>query len=58
MFYKYSAYGQHRIANQLHQQKRLVLGCYTCLIWLHHDLESFKKCLMTLDPKIAQEDLY
>ncbi|WP_141671724.1 helix-turn-helix domain-containing protein, partial [Gilliamella sp. Imp1-1] len=55
MAYEYPTYGQHRVANQLRQEGIMVSGSGVRSIWLRHDLESFKKRLIALETKVAQE---
>ncbi len=57
MAYEFPVYGRHRVANQLRLQGIMVSGSGVRSIWLRHDLESFKKRLIALETKVAQEKL-
>ena len=47
--------GLLELANQLRQEGIMVSGSGVRSIWLRHDLESFKKCLIALETKVTQE---
>lgn len=55
MALEYPAYGQHRAANELAKKGIQVSGSGVRSIWLRHDLESFKKRLIALETKVAQD---
>ena len=53
----YPAYGQHRTSNELRKLEIFVSGSCVRSIWLHHDLENFKKRLKALEVKVASEGI-
>ncbi|ENX19645.1 MULTISPECIES: IS481 family transposase [Acinetobacter] len=54
---QYPAYGQHRTSNELRKKGVFVSGSGVRSIWLHHDLENFKKRLKALEAKVAQDGI-
>ena len=57
MAYEYPAYGQARASNELRKRGVLISGGGVRSIWLRHGLETFKKRLVFLEKKAAQEGI-
>jgi len=53
----YPAYGQHRTSNELRKQGIFVSGSGVRSIWLRHGLENFKKRLVALETKVAEDGI-
>jgi transposase InsO family protein len=51
------AYGQHRVSNELRKQGVFVSDCGVRGVWLRHGLETFKKRLLALEKRMAEENL-
>jgi transposase InsO family protein len=54
---EYPAYGQLRAANELRKCGVLISPCGVRSVWLRHGLETFKKRLLRLEEKAAQEGI-
>lgn len=51
------ALGQYRVANQLKQEGILISGGGVRSVWLRHNLETFKKRLVSLEKHSSQEGI-
>ena len=51
------AHGQHRTSNELRKIGVFVSGSGVRSIWLHNNLENFKKRLKALEEKVAREGI-
>lgn len=54
---EYPAHGQHRTSNELHKSGVFISGSGVRSIWLHHNLENFKKRLKALEEKVAKDGI-
>ena len=54
---EYPAYGQLRASNELRKSGILVSPCGVRSVWLRHGLETFKKRLIRLEERAAQEGI-
>ena len=54
---EYPAYGQLRASNELRKSGVLISPCGVRSVWLRHGLETFKKRLIRLEEKAAQEGI-
>lgn len=52
---EFPAHGQHRTSNELRKKGIFVSGSGVRSIWLRHNLENFKKRLLALEEKVANE---
>lgn len=53
----FPAHGQHWTSNELRKQGVFISGSGVRSIWLHHNLENFKKRLKALEEKVAREGI-
>ncbi|MEO1610588.1 MAG: IS481 family transposase [Pseudomonadota bacterium] len=54
---EFPAYGQQRAANELRQKGILISPGGIRSVWLRNDLETFKKRLVALEAKVAQDGI-
>ena len=54
---QYPAYGQLRAANELRKEGIIISPGGVRSVWLHHDLETFKKRLKSLEVKVDKEGI-
>lgn len=54
---EFPAYGQERTANELRKKGIMISGGGVRSVWLRHNLECFKKRLVALEKKIADEGI-
>lgn len=57
MAYEYPAYGQLRVSNELRKSGILISSGGVRSIWLRHDLQTFKKRLLSLEERAAKEGI-
>lgn len=55
--FEYPAYGQTRASNELRKRGVFVSPSGVRSIWIRHDLETFKKRLLNVEKKSAQENI-
>ena len=53
----FPAHGQHRTSNELRKQSVFISGNGVLSVWLHHNLENFKKRLKALEEKVARDGI-
>lgn len=54
---QFPAHGQHRSSNELRKQGVFISGSGVRSVWLHHNLENFKKRLKALEEKVARDGI-